>query len=167
MLTRGDQGQPSGGWLWPVPILLRPRPLSFQGDQPSTSFALLLPSINPLPPLSFFFSFSLSLPPDSQPCPPHIRHMATLGSKLAKVLTCIHRTTLHHNILLLILQPLSLGSMSLFQTLFPAHLAPPPARQQSSHERVYSIGRHFRPGGFGYVGSGYVRRVSSLCSTHG
>jgi hypothetical protein len=78
---------------------------------------------------------------------------------LAQLRTCTLRTTLHHNIPLLILQQPSLASTSLPQALSHAPLAPPPARPKYSLERVSSTGRHFPTGASGYVGSGYVRSV--------
>jgi hypothetical protein len=73
--------------------------------------------------------------------------------------TCTLRTTLHRNILLLILQQPSLGSTSFPQAPSHAPLAPPPARPKYSLERVSSTGSHFPAGASGYVGSGYVRSV--------
>lgn len=131
------------------------------------SISLLPPSLSSIPLLSFLFFSSLSLPPDSQPCPSHIRHMATLDPKLAKVPTCTLRTPLHPNIPLLILQQPSLASTSLTKSPFHVHLAPPPARLRSSNDRVWSIGRRLPAGAFGYVGSGYVRGVLTFMSPHG
>lgn len=114
---------------------------------PAPYFLQLLP----LPSL-----LQLSSTPNCQPCPFHIRHMATLSLILAQLRTCTLRTTLHHNIPLLIHQQPSLASTSLPA---PSHapLALPPARLKNSLDRVSSTGRHFPAGDSGYVGSGYVR----------
>jgi hypothetical protein len=85
--------------------------------------------------------------------------MATLSLILAQLGTCTLRTTLHHNISLLILQQPSPASTSLPQAPSHAPLVPPPARPKYSRERVSSTGRHFPAGASGYVGNGYVRSV--------
>jgi hypothetical protein len=127
----------------------------FARDRSLTSLPLLGPSaLLPLPPPNYFFP-----PASCQPCPFHIRHMATLGLILAQLRTCILRTTLHRNIPLLILQQPSLASTSLPQAPSHAPLAPPPARPKYSLERVSSTGRLFPAGASGYVGSGYVRSI--------
>jgi hypothetical protein len=121
------------------------------------------PSHFPFPPLTIYLLFH----PNSQPCPLHIWHMATLGLTLAQPRTCTHPTTLRHNTPLLILQQPSLGSTSLPQALSHAPLAPPPARLRNSLERVSSTGRHSPAGVFGYAGSGYVRSFPFHYPSHG
>ena len=143
----------------PQPAVLRSAPLLYSCARDS-SLAIIGPSALPSP----FFS----RPPDyclsllCQPCPFHIWHMATLGLMLAQLRTCTLRTTLHHNIPLLIHQQPSLASTSLPQVPSHAPLAPLQARPKYSLDRAFSTGRHFQTGASGYVGSGYVRGVFQL-----
>jgi hypothetical protein len=96
-----------------------------------------------------------------QPCPLHIRYMATPG--LVQILT----STLP--ILLFppqILHQPSMANMTLSQTVFPAPLAPPLARLQSSLAQVSSNGRQWLAGASGFDESGFVRPTHYLSNSY-
>ena len=96
---------------------------SYTSSRPVTCHYWAICPPFPLPPPDYFFP-----PPSCQSCPFHIWHMATLRLMLVQLRTCTLRTTLHHNIPLLILQQPSLANTNLPQAPSHAPLGPAPGK---------------------------------------